>query len=41
MSESEKGVKVSVNDYNFDFNAGLSLIYKLEEDKNRKEQLGF
>jgi hypothetical protein len=41
MSESEKGVKVSVNDYNFDSNAGPSLVYKLEEDGNCKEQLGF
>jgi hypothetical protein len=41
MSESEKGVKVSVDDYNFDSDAGPSLVYKLEEDGNRKEQLGF
>jgi hypothetical protein len=37
MSESKKGVKVSINDYNFDSNVGLSLVYKLKEDGNRKE----
>ena len=41
MSETEKGVKVSVDDDTFDPDAGLCLVYKLDEDETRKEQLGF
>jgi hypothetical protein len=41
MSEPVKGMKVSVDDSTFNSNAGQSLVYKLEEDENREEQLGF
>ena len=39
MCEPEKDVKVWVDDFTLDSNGGPSLVYKLEEDVNRKEQL--